>query len=339
MSTLVVDRRKADIEDDGDRLVVRVAGERIGTVPLAPLDRVILPASARIGTRLLARLWRDGIGVLILSGRRRLPTVALQSRKAGDWRLQQAQLRALDDASFRDAVGRDLVGAKLAGQARILAELDDSVKAVRSARLRLDAAMTQIGRALPPRHSLLGIEGAAAAAYFAALAATLPAALDFSGRNRRPPKDPVNVCLSLGYTLLHAEATRTAAAHGLDPELGLYHEPRPGRASLASDLIEPLRPALDRWAIGQFRGGSLRAEHFSKRGSSCLMGKAGRKLYYRGFEDAAPPWRRLLRRMAHRLAGELRRRQDSCQPAAIAPSARQRALPGPSSRTKQEHGS
>lgn len=321
MSTLIVDRRKADIEDDGDRLVVRVAGERIGTVPMAPLDRVILPASARIGTRLLARLYDKGIGVLILSGRRRLPSVALQSRKAGDWQLQQSQLRAQDDPPLRDAVAASLIVAKLEGQARLLAELASDAKPVRDARRRLDAALAGLGKGPPPRQTLLGIEGAAAAAYFDALAAVLPPALEFSGRNRRPPRDPVNACLSLGYTLLHAEATRVAAAHGLDPELGLYHKPRPGRASLASDLIEPLRPVLDRWVIGCFRSGELRAEHFSRSASGCRMGKIGRKLYYRGFEDAASPWRRLLRRMAHRLARELRRR-DSPSPGRVGSSSR-----------------
>ena len=323
MSTLIVDRRKADIEDDGDRLVVRVAGERVGTVPLAPLERVILPASARIGTRLLARLSEKGIGVLILSGRRRLPNVTLHSRKAGDWRLQQAQLRAQDDPAFRDAVACSLVLGKLEGQARLLDDFDPTLGAVRAACRRLDAALTGIRAAPPPRQRLLGIEGAAAAAYFDALGAVLPRALGFAGRNRQPPRDPFNVCLSLGYTLLHAEATRIAAARGLDPDLGLYHEPRPGRASLASDLIEPLRPALDRWVVRQFRSGALRPEQFSRKGSHCLMGKAGRKRYYRGFEDAAPPWRRLLRRMVHRLAGELSRRAEGLSPS----SHRSPALP------------
>lgn len=330
MSTLIVDRRKADIEDDGDRLVVRVAGERVGTVPLAPLERVILPASARIGTRLLARLFDKGIGVLILSGRQRLPHVAQPSRKAGDWRLQQAQLRAQEDNTFRDAIASALVLAKLQGQLGHLADLKSSTKALQEACRRIDAAINGIDPAVPPpRQRLFGIEGAAAAAYFEALAAVLPESLSLSGRNRRPPRDPVNVCLSLGYTLLHAEATRTAAALGLDPDLGLYHEPNSGRASLASDLIEPLRPALDRWVVQQFQDGLLRPEHFSKRVTGCIMGKAGRKLYYKSFEDAAPPWRRLLRRMAHRLVRELRRNEQGRRSVRLNQDASRPALPGP----------
>ena len=69
---------------------------------------------------------------------------------------------------------------------------------------------------------MLGLEGAAAA-YFRALAAAFPPALGFEGRNRRPPRDPVNACLSLGYTLLHGDAVREAAVQGFDPMIGVLH--------------------------------------------------------------------------------------------------------------------
>ena len=96
------------------------------------------------------------------------------------------------------------------------------------------------------------------------------------GRNRRPPRDPVNACLSLAYTLLHFEAVRMAHAAGLDPLLGFYHRPAFGRESLACDLIEPLRPAVDEWIWQQFSPGPLRPEHFSPDKGACLLGKTGR---------------------------------------------------------------
>lgn len=92
----------------------------------------------------------------------------------------------------------------------------------------------------------------------------LPPALGFTGRNRRPPRDPANACLSLGYTLLHAEAVTAAQAAGLDPLLGFYHRPAFGRESLASDLIEPLRAEVDAWVAALFRDRALREDHFTR---------------------------------------------------------------------------
>ena len=97
------------------------------------------------------------------------------------------------------------------------------------------------------------MEGAAQAAYFRAYCSLFAEALAFNGRNRRPPRDPVNACLSLGYTLVHFEAARAAYAAGLDPFLGFFHEIAFGRESLACDLMEPVRPLVDAWLWEMFR--------------------------------------------------------------------------------------
>jgi CRISPR-associated endonuclease Cas1 len=103
-----------------------------------------------------------------------------------------------------------------------------------------------------------------------AMAAVMPPALQFTGRNRRPPRDPVNACLSLGYTLLHAQAVQACAVAGLDPLLGFYHRPAFGRESLASDLIEALRPAVDLWVWELVRSRTLLEDHFSHARPRCL---------------------------------------------------------------------
>ena len=154
--------------------------------------------------------------------------------------------------------------------------------------------------------SLRGIEGAAARAYFHGLAALFPASLEFSGRNRRPPRDPVNACLSLGYTLLHFDAVRACHIAGLDPLLGFYHRPSFGRESLASDLIEPLRPHLDRQVWHLFRDRILHADHFSQDKGACLLGKAGRAAFYQDYESHAAATRRLLLRQCRILAKHLK---------------------------------
>jgi CRISPR-associated protein Cas1 len=132
----------------------------------------------------------------------------------------------------------------------------------------------------------MGSEGAAARAYFAAFATAFAPALGFVGRNRRPPRDPVNVCLSIGYTLLHFEALQAAARAGLDPAIGVYHEVKPGRDSLACDLVEPVRAEVDGFVHDLFATAGLRPEHFTGGGGApCLIGKAGRTLFYRAYEE------------------------------------------------------
>jgi CRISPR-associated protein Cas1 len=136
--------------------------------------------------------------------------------------------------------------------------------------------------------ALMGVEGAAASAYFGAFATAFAPALGFTGRNRRPPRDPVNVCLSIGYTMLQFEALRAVTGVGLDPAVGVYHEVRPGRDSLACDLVEALRPAVDGFVHDLFAVHGLRPESFSGGGTEpCRLGKAGRTLFYRVYEESA----------------------------------------------------
>lgn len=153
---------------------------------------------------------------------------------------------------------------------------------------------------------LRGMEGAAARAYFQGLTALFPPVLRFHGRNRRPPRDPVNACLSLGYTLLHFDAVRAAHAAGLDPLIGFYHRPSFGRESLASDLIEPLRPIVDRWVWLLFRDEELRESHFSLCDGGCFLGKVGRRRFYHRWEPFARIQRRWLRLRCAQLARDLR---------------------------------
>lgn len=101
------------------------------------------------------------------------------------------------------------------------------------------------------------------------------------------------------------QAVQACAIAGLDPLLGFYHRPAFGRESLASDLIEPLRPAVDLWVWEQLRARDLREEHFNHDKGACLLGKAGRQHFYASWEAHAAPWRRWLRVRTRQLAAAL----------------------------------
>jgi CRISPR-associated protein Cas1 len=149
---------------------------------------------------------------------------------------------------------------------------------------------------------LRGLEGAAAAMYFEAYFSAFAPALGAIGRNRRPPRDPVNAVLSLSYTMLYAQATAACWAAGLDPALGALHTLSHGRAALACDLMEPYRPLVDQWVWQLFRDGQLREENFGRDGSgACLLGKAGRSHFYLAWEQQGHHLQRSLLRYARTL--------------------------------------
>lgn len=137
---------------------------------------------------------------------------------------------------------------------------------------------------------LLGLEGGLAAGYFSRFGDLLrprdfDTGFDFSSRNRRPPRDPINAMLSFGYAVLAKECTVALMAEGLDPWWGLYHQPRHGRPSLALDLMEEFRPLIvDSAVITAVNTGMITASSFQQTGSECLLSPTGRKDFLRAYE-------------------------------------------------------
>jgi CRISPR-associated protein Cas1 len=132
---------------------------------------------------------------------------------------------------------------------------------------------------------LLGIEGTAANFYFQQFPTMLKDramwAFDFNGRNRRPPRDPVNALLSLGYSMLAKELAGVCHAVGLDPFLGFMHQPRYGRPALALDLMEEFRPLVaDSVALSLINRGELAEGDFIRSASGTSLNERGRRIYW-----------------------------------------------------------
>jgi CRISPR-associated protein Cas1 len=171
-------------------------------------------------------------------------------------------------------------------------------------RLRLGQAREDLEKA-GSLEELLGMEGAAAAEYFAEFAGMLRpqeedeipgletnvpeapwARFDFNGRNRRPPTDPVNALLSLAYSLLAKECTVAAYAVGLDPYVGFYHQPRHGRPALALDLMEEFRPLIAESAVlTAINNRYVTPRDFVTAGRAVNLSPAGRKQFFQCFEQ------------------------------------------------------
>jgi len=149
--------------------------------------------------------------------------------------------------------------------------------------------------------SLLGTEGAAASFYFGQFAGMLkadddlnadstngtpPLCFNFSGRNRRPPTDPINAMLSLAYSLLSKDCTLAALAVGLDPYVGFYHQPRFGRPALALDVMEEFRPLIaESVVLTAVNNRQILPKHFVQAGQAVNLSPAGRKEFFQVYEQ------------------------------------------------------
>ena len=129
------------------------------------------------------------------------------------------------------------------------------------------------------RFRLMGLEGEGASAYFGALRSLLPSWAGFDGRNRRPPRDPFNACLSYGYAVLEGAILTGIGAAGLEPFAGFLHADRSGKPSLVLDLIEEFRqPVVDRVALRLFRRRQLQESHFDKQPGRVLFTEEGKRV-------------------------------------------------------------
>ena len=305
MALLLLDRAQLDIKSEGETLALYEAGQRRGTVPIKLLDRcVIQGAQTRIDIGVLIKLAEAGVTTTLMSPRspRRVALVLGTQHNDAAVRLAQAQ-RVMDDTACRQWA-LHLVRAKLQRQLRTLrvmqAARPDARKPLFDALQTLSVIRAQLQThpagdgpepiQAPTLASLLGLEGAAARAYFAGISQVFAPALGFTGRNRRPPRDPVNALFSLGYTLLGGEMLGMVQQHGLDPAQGLLHELVPGRESLVLDLIEPLRPSVDLVILGMLDH-LLTPEDFSNTPTEgCRLSKEARGRFYQAWAQARKDW-------------------------------------------------
>jgi CRISPR-associated protein Cas1 len=205
--------------------------------------------------------------------------------------LRREQFRRSDDEAFCLRVARAIVATKIRNQRTMLQRnhLEPPARALdglkRLARHALEAGALE---------NLLGIEGTAAHLYFGHLAGMVKVEageeesppFDFTRRNRRPPRDPINALLSLGYSLLVRDLTFICHAVGFDPFIGFYHQPRFGRPALALDLMEGFRPlVVDSAVLTAINTRMVTADDFLRVGESVTLTPRGRKRFLQAYEQ------------------------------------------------------
>lgn len=310
MGVLFVDRSGMEIRMRGGAIEVRdPSADSVQRLPAALIDRIVLRADTLLTSATIAAVAEAGIGLLALGGRSGQRVAMVVGHPAKDARARIGQCRRAGDEVWAASFTRGLLRGKLRAQRRFVLR---ALHGRPDLRLPLLTAAQRIERAThgldvaADRSSLRGSEGAAASAYFSAYGKLFAESLGFRGRRRRPPPDPVNACLSLGYTLLHSHAVQACWAAGLDPMVGFLHAPEHGRESMACDLVEPWRAHVDEWVWEQFRDRALRAEHFgSDGGGACVMGKAARAHLYTATAPLMKRLSRAMRRHAGLIASSL----------------------------------
>ena len=289
---LLVDLDGATLDaSDGDVLTLRRSdGTAVSRVGLRAIDSVVIDASASITSQALRQMAKCGVGLVVVGNGRHADVFWMQPAGAAA-HLRHAQHLAVANIEKRLVLARHVLHAKLTAQEEVLERCGAPAAAA-----VLVAATARLAK-VQELAGLRGVEGAAARVYWASWGRQWPADWQFSSRNRRPPGDPINALLSLGYTLATSEATRQAAAVGFDPWLGIVHETRPPAVALALDLVEGARPVVDEWVSQLVQRESLRPEHFVAQddGGVRLQAERRRGMYADWFSHGLPAVRQRLR--------------------------------------------
>lgn len=273
---------------DGENVVISADRKEIARMPLHNLERIMAFGSAGASPALMGKCVADGRELVFMSRSGRF-LARVEGEVNGNVLLRRTQYRTADSAAQSLLIARNMIAAKLYNSRWTLErmirdhplQIDTSVFTEKSAYLQ--NAIAQATDA-PDTDSLRGIEGEAASVYFSVFDDMIlqqKTDFHFAGRNRRPPLDRVNALLSFAYSLCTGMCTSALEAVGLDPYVGFLHTDRPGRRSLAMDLVEEFRALMcDRFVLTIINKRVISPEQFDLReDGAVLLNDDGRRTF------------------------------------------------------------
>lgn len=294
LNTLYVFTEDAYLSLDGENVVVRREGTELGRVPLHTLEGILCFSYRGASPGLMGACAERGVALAFFDRRGRF-LAGVHGEQRGNVVLRKTQYAWSEDAEKSLAVARNFIMGKLYNGRWVLE------RAVRDHGLRIDAesvkaaseklnASLRSASSCETMDSLRGVEGDAAAEYFGVFDQMVlrdKEAFRFSGRVRRPPTDATNAMLSLFYTVLAFDCASALEGVGLDPYVGFMHADRPGRRSLALDLMEELRPVfVDRFVLSAVNNRIVNPSHFEMRESGEVrLTEEGRKALFGAWQD------------------------------------------------------
>ncbi len=255
LNTLYVQTQGIYLRQEGETIVAEKDGQVLMRLPIHTLSGLVTFGNVMCSPFLLHLCAERGVAVSFLSEHGRF-LARVTGPVSGNVLLRVAQVRAHDDPDRKGDIARSCVAGKIANDRNLLLRRmrdHGDTPALRTAAAALADVLLRLRDSPPDAARIRGLEGEAAAAYFAAFNDLLLAnreAFAITSRNRRPPTDPMNALLSFLYTLLAHDCRGALEGVGLDPQVGFLHELRSGRPSLALDLMEEFRaPVADRLAL------------------------------------------------------------------------------------------
>jgi CRISPR-associated protein Cas1 len=295
LNTIYVTTEGASLRKDGENLVAEIEGAERGRVPFHMLASVVVFGAIHLSPAFMAACAASGITIVLLDRNGRFQA-RIEDPVAGNVLLRRAQYRR---SEAPEPVVRLLVVGKVANQRSVLMRAlreygEEFTGSDRETMLAVTERLAHILRRVELSDDTLdmmrGSEGEAAHLYFSVFGHLLRSPdqeMNWTGRSRRPPLDPVNALLSFLYTLLTHDCRSACESIGLDPTVGFLHRDRPGRPSLALDLMEELRPVLaDRLALSLINRRQLRARDFEIRdGGAVMMTDEARKVVLTAWQD------------------------------------------------------
>jgi CRISPR-associated protein Cas1 len=294
LNTLYITVEGSRLNKEGECVVVSIQDEKKAQVPLRHLRSVVCLARAWVTPELMESCLEAGIHVSFFGMTGRF-LGRVEGVPGGNVLLRRQQYRAADDPARTLALCRAIVAGKLANARQFLMHARRDAAPERQEALgevahRLSNHLRALERA-EELDQVRGLEGIAARDYFEAFPALLKKAaggFGFDGRNRRPPRDPLNALLSFGYALLAQDCAGALCGVGLDPAVGFLHEDRPGRLSLALDLMEEFRaPVVDRFVFALVNRAQVKPEDFrTEAAGAVLLRDEARKAFLVAWQEA-----------------------------------------------------
>ena len=293
LNTLYVLTEGAYLHRDHLCLIVEVERERKLSVPIHHVSSVALFGSVMASPGAMELCADAGVALTFLSTTGRL-VARVDAPGSGNVLLRREQHRQADQPAVCAKLAKQFVAGKVRN-ARQVIQRAARESDVAEDTARLDAASHRLARALGALEPatdcdvIRGHEGDAARAYFEVFSAMVRQGREtfaMEQRNRRPPLDPVNALLSFVYALLLHDCVAALTTVGLDPSVGFLHEDRPGRPSLALDLMEEFRPLIaDRLALSLINRKQVEAGGFVKRdGGAVEMSDATRRTVIEAYQ-------------------------------------------------------
>ncbi len=286
-NTLYITTQGSYLHKERETLVIEQERRKVAQLPVHAIGHIFCFGNVLVSPFLMGFCGENNVNLVFYTENGRY-LGRLQGRQSGNVLLRRAQYRVSDSEPV--SIARNIIAAKIQASKRVLQRRQRNhgeQAEVQTAITKINFGLEQLQRA-ETLELIRGIEGEAAANYFGVFQYLLSdkSGFTFDGRNRRPPRDPINALLSFLYSVLGKDISGALQGVGLDPQVGFLHADRPGRDSLAQDILEEFRAWwVDRLALSLVNRGQIRLQDFIKEASGAINIKPdARKLLFQNLQ-------------------------------------------------------